>query len=68
MDPSLVVLDNLERQLTSGAITVSIACKKIEFLLNEAAREEAGRYFYQITPRLLNLIIGHKQKTYILHP
>lgn len=64
MDPTLVGLDNLERQLSNRSVTVSAACKRIEALVNGAAGEEACRYFYQMMPSLLKLTLGHNQQAY----
>jgi hypothetical protein len=64
MDPALLLLDSLQKDVSSGALGVMGASSRLQGLIHEVAKDDSRQFFRQIFPKLLHFVIGRRSAPY----
>lgn len=64
MDPAVLLLESLQRDVLNGTLNVIGATQKLKGIIHEVAKDDSRQFFRQIFPKLLHFIIGHCSSVY----
>jgi len=64
MDPAVLVLDSLQKEVDNGQTPLLVACQKVQQLLLEMSKDDSRLFFRQILPKLLQFILGSQNSSY----